>query len=72
MINIDEFENLANEIIESTSKKDFLNWLDIYRTEKANCINFETISVSFKAQVDLFNYTDNNSNLESIRYSLAA
>ena len=74
MIDINKFENLANEIIANSTKNEMQSWFESYRTGKATFVNFRPIEASFKMEFSSLKFSDNNSEISSttIRYSIAA
>jgi hypothetical protein len=74
MIDINKFENLANEIIANSTKNEMKNWFESYRTNKATFVNFRPIETSFKMDFSSLKFSEDDSEITAttIRYSIAA
>lgn len=74
MVDLNKFEALAKEIVETSAKEDMAAWLEKYRSNEQIFINFKSIVGQFKMEsTDVhFNTTRDNKDSSSIRYSFAA
>lgn len=73
MIDIDKFEALANDIIESATAEEMKDWLDKYRQKQLSTRNFKPIFGSFKFDLNKsVTITSNSQDSISNRYFIAA
>lgn len=75
MLDINKFEALADKIIETSSKKDMVAWLEKYRCNEQVFINFKSIVGKFKMESENIYFNskkDDDPTSSSTRYSFAA
>lgn len=72
MIDINKFEELANEIIANSTKSEMENWFENYRINKISFMSFKTIEAKFKMDFSKLDFHTKETETPSNRYSLAA
>lgn len=72
MIDINKFEELANEIIANSIKSEMEKWFENYRTNKISFVSFKTIEAKFKMDFSKLDFHTKETETPSNRYSLAA
>lgn len=48
MIDINKFEDLANEIIAKSTKSEMESWFNTYKTKQVSFVSFKSIETKFK------------------------
>ena len=72
MIDINKFEELANEIIAKSTKSEMENWVENYRTDKITFVSFKSIETKFKMDFSHLDFQTKEAEMPSNRYSLAS
>ena len=72
MIDINKFEELANEIIANSTKSEMENWFENYRTNEVSFVSFKPIEAKFKMDFSKLDFNTKVTETPSDRYSLAA
>ena len=72
MIDINKFEELANEIIASSTKKEMESWFENYQNNAVSCISFKPIEAKFKMDFSNLHFQLKETETSSYRYSLAS
>ncbi len=72
MIDIDKFEQLANEIIANATKDKMEKWLNDYRANEVTFVCFQPIEGKFKMDFSKLNFNKNEPQFPLNEYSWAA
>ncbi|EKT3956623.1 hypothetical protein SL053_002076 [Flavobacterium psychrophilum] len=72
MIDINKFEELANEIIANSTKSEMENWFENYRIKEVSFVSFKPIEAKFKMDFSKLDFHTKETETPSNRYSLAA
>ncbi len=72
MIDINKFEELANQIIASSTKSEMKNWFESYRTETLSFVSFKPVEAKFKMDFEKLEFASKVNETASDGYSLAA
>lgn len=72
MIDINKFEDLANEIIANSTKNEMKIWFEKYRTNGFSFVSFKPIETKFKMDFSQLDFQTKETESPSYRYSLAA
>jgi hypothetical protein len=72
MIDINKFEELANEIIAKSTKSELETWFDNYKTKQVSFVSFKSIETKFKMDFTKLKFQTKEAETPHNRYSLAA
>lgn len=72
MIDINKFKDLANKIVEESTKSEMETWFENYKTERVSFINFKSIEVKFKMDFTDINFQNEDAGIPYVRFSIAA
>lgn len=72
MIDINKFEELANEIIANSTKNEMENWFNSYKASEVSFVSFKPIEAKFKMDFSKLEFQSKPTEKPSYRYSLAA
>jgi len=72
MIDINKFEELANEIIAQSTKSEMETWFNSYKTKKVSFVSFKSNNTKFKMDFTNIKFHTKEAETPMNRYSLAA
>lgn len=72
MIDINKFEELANEIIAKSTKSQMESWFNTYKTKQVSFVSFKSIETKFKMDFTDLKFHAKEAETPMYRFSIAA